>query len=164
MRPISDRDWQIGQMILERTRHPRVAEQLRAALAEAKAKLHNDPAMGAAAVPIHATLFDDRLPAEIASCRLSVMRAHTACPVERHPNARQYVLSLEESGAIRLIDDSGADSSELCSDPSAPLSARWHLVPANTWHQPIPGKKDWAVLAFHSVPAQELLDEFAPRG
>ncbi len=48
----------------------------------------------------------------------------------------------------------------LASDPSAPFEKRWISIPQNIWHRPvIPKGADWVVVSFHTVPAEELIEE-----
>ena len=104
-------------------------------------------------VPI--SLFGDQLPQEVKSCRLSVMRAGTAYKRERHPNADQYVRSLDGSGEIRVLEGENWRIDRL--GPSEELM--WHCVPAGTWHQPVPSEQShWYVLAFHT--ADQVFDEY----
>jgi hypothetical protein len=48
----------------------------------------------------------------------------------------------------------------LISNPEAPLERRWISIPRNAWHRPVVGKdEDWAVVSFHTVVADELIEE-----
>jgi hypothetical protein len=51
-------------------------------------------------------------------------------------------------------------SNVLVSDPHALLERRWISIPQNVWHQPVVSKEaDWVVVSFHTVPAEELIEE-----
>jgi hypothetical protein len=51
-------------------------------------------------------------------------------------------------------------STVLISDSDARLEKRWISIPQNVWHQPVISKEaDWVVVSFHTVPAQELIEE-----
>jgi hypothetical protein len=51
-------------------------------------------------------------------------------------------------------------SNMLISDPDAPLEKRWISISQNVWHQPVISKEeDWIVVSFHTVPADELIEE-----
>jgi hypothetical protein len=51
-------------------------------------------------------------------------------------------------------------SNRLISKPAAPLEQRWISIPPNVWHRPVIGKDmDWVVVSFHTVPAEELIEE-----
>jgi hypothetical protein len=155
-----ERDIEIGHLILKLVNAAPVQKSFATATLQAKAALTADPSKLAASIALPLELFGPDLPVALQSCRLSVMRAKTAYHIEKHPNATQYVLSLEHGGTIRVKTSAGWVTSNLSSLPSDPLSARWHTVPADTWHQPCPGENDWTVVAFHTAPANELKDEY----
>jgi hypothetical protein len=51
-------------------------------------------------------------------------------------------------------------SNVLVSHPEAPLEQRWISIPQNVWHLPVVGADaDWTVVSFHTVPAEELIEE-----
>jgi hypothetical protein len=68
------------------------------------------------------------------------------------PNAEVRPQSAEPSGKWQ--------SNVLVSDPVALLERRWISIPENVWHQPVVSKEaDWVVVSFHTVPAEELIEE-----
>ena len=155
---------ELGRIVEGYLRDPQVSARIAQAAAQARCVLASDGNRLAGTVPIEESVFESELPIELQSCRLSVMRGGSAYKIERHPNGTQFVYSLEEAGTISVFDGESWATSSLTSDPTAPLASRWHVVPANTWHQPVPGARDWVVLAFHSAPAHELIDEYDYRG
>ena len=45
-------------------------------------------------------------------------------------------------------------------DTDAPLERRWISSPRSVWHQVVvPEGPDWVVVSFHTVPAEELIEE-----
>ncbi len=51
-------------------------------------------------------------------------------------------------------------SNLLVSEPGALLERRWISIPRNVWHQVVvPEGPDWVVVSFHTVPAEELIEE-----
>ena len=51
-------------------------------------------------------------------------------------------------------------SNILVSDLDVPLDERWISIPPNVWHQPVVATEtDWVVVSFHTVPAEELIEE-----
>ena len=155
-----DRNEALGRAVEKMVQEPTVSARIAQAIEEARKILLSDPERLAGTVPIDLSMLSLDVSREVRSCRLSVMRGGSACKVERHPNGTQFVYSLEESGTISIFDGATWTTTNLVSDASAPLAARWHVVPANTWHQPVPAAKDWAVLAFHTAPAHELIDDY----
>jgi hypothetical protein len=155
-----DRKTEIGRAVTDLVMRDEVKVRFVEAAQQAKAILLADASKLAASVVLPLGLFGPSLPAELKSCRLSVMRGGTAYHIERHPNAIQYVLSIEGQGAIRVKLGDDWTVSSLSSGPDVSLLDRWHTVPANTWHQPTPGKEDWTVVAFHTARADELKDDY----
>ena len=114
--------------------------------------------------PIPLDVFGQKLPQEIRSGWIFVLRAGADTGAERHPNSHQRMMTLHGSGDMRVRAD-GATSSRwesnvLVSDRSAPLERRWISIPPNVWHRPVVGRNaDWVVVSFHTVPAKELIEE-----
>jgi hypothetical protein len=113
----------------------------------------------------------DALPASIQSGWIFILRAGQDTGAERHPNSHQRMMTFAGAGDMKL-DAKGTpndveDESEiawhshlLVSDPNAPLERRWISIPKNIWHRPvIPAGADWVVVSFHTVSAEELIEE-----
>jgi hypothetical protein len=116
--------------------------------------------------PIPLTVFGHALPPEIRSAWLFVLRAGADTGAERHPNSHQRMMSFQGSGDMQVQERSSAPSDEgwksnmLISVSDAPLEERWISIPQNVWHQPVISKEaDWVVVSFHTVPAEELIEE-----
>ena len=100
------------------------------------------------------------LPPEIRSGWVFVLRAGADTGAERHPNSHQRMMSFEGSGDMQTGEPGKWQSNVLVSDPDAPLERRWISIPRNVWHRPrIDAAADWAVVSFHTVPADELIEE-----
>jgi hypothetical protein len=122
--------------------------------------------------PIPLEIFGEGLPPEIRSGWIFVLRAGADTGAERHPNSHQRMMTLHGSGDMKTEskkgelrikkDEKGIDwqSNVLVSEPGAPLERRWISIPPNVWHRPVVGRDgDWAVISFHTVPAEELIEE-----
>ena len=100
------------------------------------------------------------LPAEIRSAWVFVLRAGADTGAERHPNSHQRMMSFEGSGDLQTVEPGKWQSNVLISDREAALERRWISIPTNVWHRPvIDTEADWAVVSFHTVPAEELIEE-----
>jgi hypothetical protein len=132
--------------------------------------------------PIPLSIFGGALPPQIKSSWVFILRAGVNTGAERHPNSHQRMMSREGSGDLQT-GKSAADqptqkatarhstaattaktikwqSNVLVSDPDAPLERRWISIPENVWHRPVVSKEaDWVVVSFHTVPAEELIEE-----
>ncbi len=113
--------------------------------------------------PIPLETFRQKLPKEIRSSWVFVLRAGADTGAERHPNSHQRMMTLHGTGDMRVragLTSSQWQSNVLVSEPSAPLERRWISIPPNVWHRPVVGKGDnWIVVSFHTVPAEELIEE-----
>jgi hypothetical protein len=70
------------------------------------------------------------------------------------------MMSFEGSGDLQTGQPGKWQSNILVSDRDASLERRWISIPANVWHRPvIDTAADWAVVSFHTVPAEELIEE-----
>ena len=121
--------------------------------------------------PVPLESFGERLPSSIKSGWVFVLRAGTDTGAERHPNSHQRMLTLAGTGEMK-IDTTGTpseveneseivwQSNVLQSDADAPLERRWISIPRNVWHRPVTSRSaDWLVVSFHTVPADELIEE-----
>jgi hypothetical protein len=104
-------------------------------------------------------LYGTALPSEIRSSWIFVLRRGVTTGAERHPNSIQRMASLSGGGDFQVHDGERWRSHLLAGDPRAALEERWISVPANTWHQGVVGERDWLVVSFHTVPADELVEE-----
>jgi len=113
--------------------------------------------------PIAVEIFGQTLPPEIRSGWIFVLRAGADTGAERHPNSHQRMMTLHGSGDMRVRADTASatwQSNVFVSEPGAPLERRWISIPPNVWHRPVVGPDvDWVVISFHTVPAEELIEE-----
>jgi hypothetical protein len=120
--------------------------------------------------PIPLEIFRQKLPPEIQSGWVFVLRTGADTGAERHPNSHQRMMTLHGTGDMRVralhgesstgLASSPWQSNVLVSEPSAPLERRWISIPPNVWHRPVVGKDaDWVVVSFHTVPAEGLIEE-----
>ena len=111
------------------------------------------------------------LPPPIQSGWIFILRAGVDTGAERHPNSHQRMMTFAGTGDMK-IDAKGTPndveaeeeiawrSHVLVSDPGAALERRWISIPKNIWHRPvIPAGDDWVVVSFHTVSAEELMEE-----
>jgi hypothetical protein len=111
------------------------------------------------------------LPPAIQSAWAFILRAGADTGAERHPNSHQRMMTFDGVGDMK-IDAKGTPneveveseilwhSHVLISDTNAPLERRWISIPKNIWHRPvIPDRADWVVVSFHTVSAEELIEE-----
>ena len=137
-----------------------VCEQIRPVIERVYAELARKSQALMTWEPIPLSVFGRALPAEIRSAWVFVLRAGVDTGAERHPNSHQRMMSFEGSGDLQTGEPGRWQSNVLVSDPAAPLEQRWIAIPQNVWHRPVVGADaNWAVVSFHTVPADELIEE-----
>src|SRR5881628_2845890 len=135
-----------------------VREQIRPIVERVRAELARKKEAVMTWESISPTVFGCALPPGIQSAWVFVLRAGADTGAERHPNSHQRMMSFEGSGDFQTGESGKWQSNVLVSDPDAPLERRWISIPMNVWHRPvINNAADWAVVSFHTVPAEELI-------
>jgi hypothetical protein len=137
-----------------------VREQIRPVVQRVRAELDRRKEALMTWEPIPLTVFGSALPREIRSAWVFILRAGVDTGAERHPNSHQRMMTFEGSGDMKTGKPGQWQSNILISNPDVPLEQRWISIPQNTWHRPVVGKdSDWTVVSFHTVPAEELIEE-----
>ena len=137
-----------------------VREQIAPVIVRAGAGLKQKQAALMTWEPIPLDVFGRGMPQEIRSAWVFVLRAGADTGAERHPNSHQRMMSMLGRGDMQTEEDGTWRSNVLVSEPNASLEQRWISIPPNVWHRPIIGKNsDWVVVSFHTVPAEELIEE-----
>jgi hypothetical protein len=137
-----------------------VREQIRPIIERVRAELTRKDEALMTWEPIPLSVFGRALPGEIRSAWVFVLRAGADTGAERHPNSHQRMITFEGSGDMRTEAGGQWKSNVLISNPAARLEQRWISIPQNVWHRPVVGAgADWTVVSFHTVPAEELIEE-----
>ena len=139
-----------------------VRAQIRPIVERVRADLARKPDALMAWEPVALETFG-ALPPAIRSGWVFILRAGSDTGAERHPNSHQRMMTFDGTGDMK-IDAVGTPnawrSHILVSDLSAPFEKRWVSIPQNIWHRPvIPKGADWVVVSFHTVAADELIEE-----
>ena len=134
-----------------------VAATIDAALARVVRQLEaSTELMAWEVVPLDA--FKGGLPESIRSCWIFVIRTGASTGAERHPNSHQRSFSLVGSGTFELHDGSRWLAHPLVSADDR-LAERWVSIPPSTWHRLFVGPVAWGMVSFHTVAAEELIEE-----
>ncbi|MGD0779219.1 MAG: hypothetical protein ABR954_00315 [Dehalococcoidales bacterium] len=104
-------------------------------------------------------VFSKTLPNTIKSSWVFVLRANSCTGAERHPNSHQRMISFHGSGDLQVWDGEKWCSNLLVSDTSAQIEKRCLSIPPTTWHQAVVPENNWVVVSFHTVLANELIEE-----
>jgi hypothetical protein len=122
-------------------------------------KLARDHAAAMAWEPISLSIYGESLPPFVRSSWVFILRARATTGAERHPNSHQRMMSFRGTGDLQTGGDGRWQSNLLISNRDAPLEERWVSIPTNVWHQAVVPDADWVVVSFHTVPAEELIEE-----
>lgn len=130
-----------------------VQMHLQAIAAELLQALQADPAKPKStfrAIPL--PLYGDVLLPAIGSSWIFVLRGCLAHPPERHPNSVQRMFALAHPGRFDWWEGDRWQSRLLLPGGEG-LS-----IPADTWHRMPAQDDDWAVVSFHTVDADQLVE------
>ncbi len=105
------------------------------------------------------SIYGESLPPFIRSSWVFILRAGATTGAERHPNSHQRMMSFRGTGDLQTRGEADWQSHLLISNRDADLEQRWVSIPTNVWHQAIVPDVDWVVVSFHTVPAEQLIEE-----
>jgi hypothetical protein len=108
-------------------------------------------------VPLY--VYGGGLPSDVRSSWVFILRRGVTTGAERHPNSRQRMVTWSGGGDFQVHDGERWRSHLLAGPSEQPLENRWISIPPNTWHQGVVSGEDWVVVSFHTVPAEELVEE-----
>jgi hypothetical protein len=122
-------------------------------------KLAREPRALMAWEPLPLSIYGNGVPDFIRSSWVFILRAGATTGAERHPNSQQRMVSWRGTGDLQTGGPGRWQSNRLVSDPAAELEKRWVSIPTNGWHQCVVPDANWVVVSFHTVPAEELIEE-----
>ncbi len=105
------------------------------------------------------SLFQGALPEHIRSSWVFGIQEGMKTGAERHPRSRQRMVSYQGSGDLQVWDGKRWISRKLVSDSNESTGKRWISIAPNTWHQAVSSRGIWIVVSFHTVAADELIEE-----
>ncbi|MFT2112598.1 hypothetical protein [Marinomonas sp. 2405UD68-3] len=121
-------------------------------------------------IPIHyfSNKLTDQQSGMVGLCRVFILRAGCEMPrPEIHRNSIQRLVSFKGEGSIFSASPGGVDMTFKECEIVSPSETKglsfeesWDVVPENTWHFPVAGKKeDWFTVTFHSASESDIIDE-----
>jgi len=90
-----------------------------------------------------------RLPEEIKSCWIFVLKKDVPSGCHYHPNSIQHMVMTEGQGTSRV----GTDSRQMTRFGEAHC---WYVIPEGTPHEFFPAEQDMVVISFHTCESDEL--------
>lgn len=126
------------------------------ALARVQGELAAHPNEPQAWEPLPLEMLGTAVPASIKSCWVFVLRGAGVFGAERHPNSHQRTIALSGSARFEVFEDGQWSPRPL--DAATPDGASIS-IPPNTWHRITIGPEGFVSCSFHTVPAEELIEE-----
>ena len=138
-----------------------VIEMIDSMVARIEQRLNTDKDSIMAWEPVPLYLYGESLPDMILSSWIFIIRAGmiSGAEMHRHPNSHQRVISFRGNGDLQVWENDGWKSNPLVSDLQGDLESRWASIPTNVWHQVVTSEKNWVVVSFHTVVAEDLIEE-----
>ena len=138
---------------------PTIRSQLTGTLARVEGTLAASQDQPQAWEPVPLERFGPALPRAIKSCWVFVLRANASFGAERHPNSHQRTVALRGSALFELYRDANWSPMPIDAASDDPMKGKWVSIPVSTWHRIKIGPKTLVSLSFHTVPANELIEE-----
>jgi hypothetical protein len=157
--PYDNKELDILRVLDQAVREPSAAQALAAAAARVEETLSKNPEDVLAWESIPLSVYSEKLPPVIRSNWVFAIRAGSDSGAERHPNSHQRMMSLRGFGDFPTRSGKEWISHPLTSDADAAMEKRWISIPANVWHRAVVSDKNWVVVSFHTVPAEDLIEE-----
>jgi hypothetical protein len=137
-----------------------VRAQIQPIVQRVSRELARNPTAVMAWEPIPLEIYGGALPPPIRSSWVFILRAGPTTGAERHPNSHQRMMSFQGTGDMQTGGEGRWQSNVLVSEQDAALEQKWISIPPNVWHQVVvPEGDDWVVVSFHTVPAEDLIEE-----
>ncbi len=156
---IDNRELKILQILDSIIREESVRIEIDAIVQRVEQKLNRSPEVLLTWEPVSLRIYGERLPDMIRSSWVFALRARSITGAERHPNSHQRMMSYRGSGDLQIQLEGEWISNHLVSDAGAPIQNRWVSIPPRIWHQAVVPDKNWVVVSFHTVPANQLIEE-----
>lgn len=122
-------------------------------------KLEANPSLLLAWETVPLDLYGVRLPDEIKSSWVFILKAGVATLPERHPNSHQRMAVYRGAGDFQVWGDGEWRSNILVDDPSADVERRWVTIPPNVWHRSMKPSENLVVVSFHTATENDLIEE-----
>ncbi len=143
----------------EWVRQAPVMAALRAAQAEAAARIAREPGLRSTFVTLDPGGCGCPAMEGIGTLRVAVSRGGVDTAVERHPNSTQYLYVMDGPVETHVETAAGWRIDRYGQAGMTTLKDRWHLVPQAAWHKSnAPGPANCTVVALHT--AREVADEY----
>ena len=129
------------------------------ALARVERSLTDHPDQPQAWEPLTLGALPFKVPPGVRSCWVFVLRAGALFGAERHPNSHQRTVALSGDALFELFIDDSWSQRPMRAKNSEKDSASAVSIPPSVWHRITVGHMNFVSMSFHSVPAEQLIEE-----
>jgi hypothetical protein len=99
------------------------------------------------------------VPEMIRSSWIFILRGRADIGAERHPNSHQRSMSYRGEGTFYMMENDEWVPHSISDTRDHPIDDRWVSIPVHGWHRVVAGPKNWVIVSFHTVQAEELIEE-----
>ena len=156
---MNEEERKLLQSIDQILQDPSVAEQIDEIADRVEAKFSGSAeVLTWETVPLE--IYKGKLPDQIRSSWIFLLKEGSNSGAERHPNSHQRVRSWRRTADFQIWMENHWQSHILLDDFYAKVEDHWASIPVNVWHQAVvaPGQH-WIVVSFHTATADELIEE-----
>jgi hypothetical protein len=98
-------------------------------------------------------------PVGVRSCWVFVFRAGAKFGPERHPNSHQRTVALSGAALFEVLAEETWSPWPLSATAEEPHARSAISIPPGVWHRIRVGPRNLVCVSFHTVPAEELIEE-----
>jgi hypothetical protein len=120
--------------------------------------LQRSPELPQAWQPLPNEFFNRKLPGGVESGWIFALRGGGKFPNERHPNSWQRSIAIRGVALFETYENDGWVKRPI-SGAGETVAQRSVSIPENVWHRIAIGPETFVSLSFHTVPANDLIEE-----
>lgn len=150
---MSDDETRIMDRLADLVAAPHARRFLEGVAFALRRQLADDPDAHSTQAALPLDIYGETLPGGIRSSWVFVLRSGIDHPGERHPNSIQRMFALDSEAAMEVWTDEGWSLRPL--SPGGPGLS----IPLYAWHRPARLDTVWGVVSFHTVAAEDLVEE-----
>jgi hypothetical protein len=133
-------------------------------LARVEIALADHPNQPQAWEPLALTDLPFKVPGDIQSCWVFILRAGATFGAERHPNSHQRTVALSGDALFEILIDDSWSQWPIRATSGEKDSASAVSIPPSVWHRITIGQLNFVSMSFHTVPVEQLIEEIPVEG
>ncbi len=142
----------------------RQSDAIAPVLARVERALADRPNQPQAWEPLALTDLPFKVPGDIRSCWVFILRAGATFGAERHPNSHQRTVALSGDALFEILIDDSWSQWPIHATSDEKDSASAVSIPPSVWHRITIGQLNFVSMSFHTVPVEQLIEEIPVEG